>query len=95
MKIGEFTISKFQIAAVVILLVGLIAGIYLVQKTQIFKPKAAVGDRILNAFEITDSAGSQLPCQMEGDPPILTCQTSNLDVKIKLKPGGLEELARP
>lgn len=95
MKIGEFTISKFQIVGVVILLVGLIAGIYLVQKTQIFKPKAAAGDKILNAFEITDRDGSPLPCRMEGDPPTPTCQTSNLEVKIKLKPGGLEELARP
>lgn len=95
MKIGEFTISKFQIVAVVILLVGLIAGIYLVQKTQIFKPKAAVGDRILNAFEITDRDGNLLPCQMEGDPPTPTCQTSNLEVKIKLKPSGLQELTRP
>lgn len=91
MKIGEYTFSKLQIAGVIILLVGLIAGIYLVQQTQIFKPKAATN--ILNAFEITGPDGKALKCDGSTNPP--TCETSSLEVTIKLAPGGLEELAKP
>lgn len=89
MKIGEFQISKLQLIVVVILLVGLVVGLYLVQRTQIFKPRAT-GETILNAFDITDVNGSPLPCRMEGNTP--TCDTSSLDVKIKLKPNGTEVL---
>lgn len=90
MKIGELHISKFQLIVVAILLVGLAVGLYLVQRTQIFKPKAAVN--LINAFEITGPNGSPLPC-VDGNPP--TCTTSSLNVNIKLKQDGLQELLNP
>ena len=90
MKIGEITISKIQLAGIVVLLIGLIAGIFLVQQRQIFKPKASTS--ILSAFDITGPDGKQLNCT-SGNPP--TCETSSLDVNIKLKPGGLDVLSQP
>lgn len=88
MKIGEFQISKLQIIVVAVLLIGLAAGLYLVQRTQIFKPRAAAEDRLLEVFEITDVNGSPLPCQPKQGASPTTCTTSSLDVKIKLKPNG-------
>ncbi len=90
MKIGELHISKLQLIVVAILLAGLAVGLYLVQRTQIFRPKAAVN--LLNAFEITGPDGTPLSCTA-GNPP--TCTTSSLNVNIKLKQGGTQELLNP
>ena len=91
MRLGDFTFSRIQLIGVVVLIVGLAVGIYLVQKTQIFKPRAA--GSIIQAFDITDTNGKKLDCNGSTDPP--TCTTSTLDVNIKLAPGGLEELTKP
>lgn len=54
-----------QILFLIILLIGIVAGVYLVQHTQIFKPRAYDVENIT----ITDSAGIKLPEQVS-DPNV-------------------------
>lgn len=93
MKIGDFTISKVQIAVTAILLLGLIAGMYLVQRTQILKPRATTGVIDLReAFRITNERGEELNCApAQGDQPV-TCTTDSLNVNISVK--NLQELLK-
>jgi len=70
-------ISKIQILIAVILIAGIVGGVYLIQHPQIFKSKA--GQTIYNAFEITDDTGNAIPC-IENN-----CNTDSLDVNIKIK----------
>lgn len=90
MNIADLNISKLQIIIIVFLALALIIGLYLVQKVQVFKPKAVTN--ILNAFDLSDDKGNPLDCDPTTTQPI--CRTSSLDIKIKLKPGGLEELSK-
>ncbi len=66
---------------ILILVAGLIAGLYLVQNTQIFKPKAS--NTWVNAFEIKDANGNVINCDASTSPP--TCETSTEEVEIKVK----------
>ena len=94
MKIGNYTFSKLQIAGAIILLVGLIAGVFLVQRTQIFKPRADVGPiNLKSAFKITNKNGTELQCEPD-QSGVLTCTTDTLEVNISVKEGGLQELLK-
>lgn len=81
MTIGDLTISKKAIAAAMILLLGLIIGVYLVQVQQIFKSKASEED-IYNAFSITqiDENGVESPVTCNGN----VCETNSLEVNFKI-----------
>lgn len=93
MKIGNYTFSKLQIAGLIVLLIGLIAGIYLVQQTQIFKPRADVGNiNLLNAFKITNDQGVDLQCTPASGSEPVTCTTDTLNVNISVK--DLNELTK-
>lgn len=93
MKIGNYTFSKLQIAGVIVLLVGLIAGVFLVQQTQIFKPRADVGAiQLEKAFNITNAQGSPLPCTPASGSEPVTCTTDTLDVQVSVK--DLNELTK-
>ena len=72
----------FQIILIIILGVGLIAGLYLVQHPQIFRPKAS-SSPVLDAFEIKDAEGNVLNCDGNTNPP--TCTTSTTEVEIRVK----------
>lgn len=93
MKIGNITISKVQIAIFIILIVGLAAGLYLVQRTQILKPRAETGGvDLTRAFKITNDQGVELNCTpAQGTEPV-TCTTDSLNVNISVK--DLNELLK-
>lgn len=77
MNIGNFRVSKLQIIILTVLLVGMAAGVILVQRQQTLKSKAEqdIGDN----FEITDDQGNELNCQGS------ECETKSLDVQIRIK----------
>lgn len=58
----------------VVLLIGLGVGVYLVQKTQIFKPKASV-----NPITFKSSIGEALPVNVSGVP-----QSTSSAVKVEI-----------
>lgn len=93
MKVGEFQINKIQIIGVVVLLVGLATGVFLVQRQQTLKSKAATNVDVTKAFTIQNAdTGQDLKC----DPPIgdqpATCTTDSVNVTIKVK--DLNELLK-
>jgi len=72
-----------HIVLIIILAVGLIAGLYLVQHPQIFRPKAGGGSPIIPALEMRDSNGENINCDTSANPPV--CETSTQDITIKIK----------
>ena len=64
-----------MIVIIVILVVGLLVGVYLVQQTNVFKPKAAV-----DPVEVKSSTGASL--SVEDGMPV----TTDLNVKLELNP---------
>ena len=72
-----FSANTRQIIILVILLLGLIIGVILVQKQQIFKSRADLN--IGSNIEVTDPDGNQLNCSGT------SCDTKSLDVKVKIK----------
>lgn len=87
MKVGDIKINKLQVVVLAILLIGIIAGVILVQRQQILKSRAT--QEIYNAFQSSDSEGNPLSC--EGN----VCETKDLDIKIKVDVDELERLANP
>ncbi|EKD85442.1 MAG: hypothetical protein ACD_38C00030G0012 [uncultured bacterium] len=83
MNIGDIKVNKTQLILIIILLIGLIAGVYLVQTRQIFKSKAA--SEINTALEVTDDSGNALEYQGNG-----TYKTKSLNVRVGIK--DLEQL---
>ena len=77
MNIGGLNISKLQIISVLLLLIGIAAGVYLIQFQHIFKSRAAVD--INQAFEIKDNSGNIINCNGT------TCYTNSSEINIKLK----------
>lgn len=78
MDISILKLQKIQIAVILILVIGLAAGIYLVQTQQIFKPKATA--ELYSAFEVTSNEpGKTVTCSGS------TCQTNTLNINIKLE----------
>lgn len=78
-------LSKWQIislAGVLILLVGLIVGVYLVKRQQITKTRAAVD--LSNALEIRDADNNLLTCTPASGTTPMTCTTSTLNIKLKV-----------
>lgn len=71
-----------HILLIIILVAGLIAGVYLVQHPQIFRPKAGGGSPIIGALEMKDSNGGDIHCD-GANPPV--CETSTQDIIIKIK----------
>ena len=82
-------INKLQIAASIILLLGIVALVYLSKQTQILKSKA--GDEIYNFFEVTDSDGNILN-QITGLGTQRIYQTDDLNVNIRIKEDFLRTL---
>ncbi len=72
-----------HIILIIILAVGLVAGVYLVQHPQIFKPKAGGGSPIIPALEMKDSNGGDINCDSSANPPI--CETLTPDITIKVR----------
>ncbi len=70
------------IAVTGLLIVGIGAGVYLVQRQQTFKSKASAGN-FVNAFEIKDANGNILTCDASTNPP--TCTTPTLDIQVRVK----------
>lgn len=71
-----------HILTVLLLIVGISIGVYMVQKQQIFKSKAASAP-IVEALEIKDSEGKIVNCDSNTNPP--TCNISNPNISIKIK----------
>lgn len=63
-----------QAIILVVVAIGIIAGVYLVQKTQIFKPKASV-----NPIIFKSSTGDALPVNASGVP-----QSTSSTVKVEI-----------
>ncbi len=72
-----------HIILIIILAVGLIAGVYLVQHPQIFRSKAGGGSPIIQALEMKDSNGGNINCDASANPPL--CETSSQDITIKIR----------
>lgn len=74
-----------HILPIIIILMGIVAGVYFIQKEGffLFKPKASGGAEIIEALELTDANGNKLECDTSVNPP--TCFTSTLDVNVKVK----------
>lgn len=85
MNFGTTYISKKRLilgALFTLLLIGgLVAGLYLLQQQQTIKSKAS--SNLINAFEIKDDKGNTLVCDGNTNPP--TCTTSSLNINIKVK----------
>lgn len=76
-------VNKIQLIILVVLLIGLIAGVYLVQTKQILKSRAAADINI--ALEVTDDQGNALEYQGNG-----TYKTNSLNVRVGIR--DLEQL---
>ncbi len=75
-----------HILLIIILIIGIIAGVYLVQKTQIFKPKAA------------SQMVEWIPSQGSDTDNCVSSQTSTTCTKVKFKifgPGDLDNSTSP
>lgn len=72
----------FGIIAVLLLIAGLLAAVYLVQRQQTMESSAAEGE-FVNAFEIRDKNGNILTCDSSANPP--TCKTGSLDIEVRIK----------
>lgn len=76
---GKQTVA---IIAVVLLIMGIGAGVYLVQRQQTIKSRASAGN-FVNAFDIRDKDGNIIQCDSSTNPP--TCITKSLDVSVRVK----------
>lgn len=83
---GNIAIS---VPVVIVLIIGIIVGVYLVQKTQIFKPKA-----FTNAGQTVEVTVSDSNSPLSYDESANSFETNSRSVKIKLKPETLEELKK-
>lgn len=82
-RIGEKEVKIWQVVVLVILLIAVPVGVYLAQTTQIFKPRASGEPGAwVNAFELKDSTGKPITCDISKDPP--ECTTETVDVSIKV-----------
>ena len=82
---NRLILTKKQIVSVIILGILILAipiGVFLAQKTTIFKSKAASAP-IVDALEIKDGDGNIINCDSNTNPP--TCPISTTDVTIMLK----------
>lgn len=75
-----------QIAFILILLAGIAALVFLVQKQQIFKSKATTFNEF-NAFGVSDSGGN--PLKYTDAPGIRTFRTSDVNINIKIDVSSL------
>ncbi len=77
-------LSKKQIigaVALLVLIAGVGAGVYLVQTQQILKSKAS--GNFMEAFEIKDANGNIIQCDGSTNPP--TCDTGTLDIQVRVR----------
>ena len=86
-KVNMIALSIKQIIGIIavsVLIIGIGVGVYLVQRQQILKSRAAApAGNFVNAFELTDAKGSPIPCNDSTDPP--TCTTPTLDINVRVK----------
>jgi hypothetical protein len=66
-----------RVSLIILLLVGIVIGVYLVQNTQIFNSRAS--SNVADAFEIKDANGNLIQCNGN------TCYTETDRVDIRLK----------
>lgn len=81
--------GNIAIALMVIILIGIVAGVYLVQRTQNFKPKAYSNPG--QALKVI-SGSSDKPLTF--DEQSNSFQSDSKSVKIKLEPETLENLKK-
>lgn len=73
-----------HIALIIILLTGIVVGVYLIKQKGFFTFRSkAEQPEILNALELTDQDGNPLECNGAVTP--ITCTTSTLYIKVKMK----------
>lgn len=72
--------QRKSLIVIMVLLVGIILGVFLVQRPQIFKSKA--GNEVFNAFEVKNSKGQTL--QFTDNPGTRIYQTDDLNVNINV-----------
>lgn len=77
-----FTIPRFAVLILIIIMGAVAIGIYLLNSPQIFKTRATAVTWI-NAFNITNSQDQPLNCDAFQNPPV--CATNTLTVKIAVK----------
>lgn len=71
------------IGIISLLILGIGAGVYLVQRQQTLKSRAVVEPGgWARAFEMTDASGSAIPCAYSTNPP--TCTTPSLDINVRV-----------
>ncbi len=68
--------SLKQIIILILIILGLILGLYLVKQPQIFKSRATTN--IYDAFDITDDQGNKIYCSDN------ICTTHSLNINLKI-----------
>lgn len=73
------------IAAIVLIMISIAASVYLVQRQQTLKSKAAAGDPgyFVEAFEMRDANGNLIACDSSTNPPV--CTTNTLDISVRVQ----------
>lgn len=73
-----------HILPLILILIGIIAGVYLIQKNEMLTYKSnASQSEICSALSITDRNGKDLECDCGQTPPV--CKTKSLDINIRVK----------
>lgn len=85
-KASPFEAGIAHILLIIVLLIGLVGGVYLVQRSELFKTKSkATASEILEAVEIRDANGNPLQCDTSTDPNLPTCTTTTKDISVTVK----------
>lgn len=67
----------------VLLIAGIVIGLYLVQRPQIFRSRANEGSQIVSIMEMKDSNNKDIHCNTSTTPPVCETETQNISIKIK------------
>lgn len=85
-KIRMTVLDTKQIIGLIVvsvLIIGLGAGIYLVQRQQIIKSRATTPPgNFVTAFELKDKDGHTILCDTSKNPPECTTRTLDIDVRV-------------
>lgn len=71
-----FKNNKLRLISLIVLIIGLIVGVFLIQKPQIFKSRANID--VSSAFSISGNQGESVNCSGN------TCETEATDVTIEV-----------
>lgn len=67
----------------ILILIGIVAGVYLIQKNGLTYKSKASQSEICSALSIKDKYGKDLECDCGQTPPV--CKTKSLDINIRVK----------